>query len=361
MDIKQIVESDFEKMSQLSLQEYVLYKKWYEINSKKWSSSEQQRIIEIKDQIWIPKDPMDYEDLEPRLVHVDNDYWRKTWTLLRIFISTMYWKQNPGRVRKFVCINKKDNRFLGAISIASDFMMVGGRDKRIGWTREDVIKHKMVNHTANGSSIVPTQPFGFNYVGGKLLALLTASDYVEKAWNETYKDRLVGVTTTSLYGGFSQYSRLKYWQKCDSTLGKIPLEPSDECYTEIRKWAKKEYPEKLKSFDGVSRPKSRLLNFAYKELKVRPPINNFSRGVYWCPLYKETDSFLRREVEDVKERRFDNSVKSLVNVWKTKYASKRIQNLLESNRCSSDILYYDDMMNTSWEKSKEKYLKEVGR
>lgn len=361
MNIKQIVEEDFKKMSELSLEEYVLYKKWYEINSREWTPTERQRIIEIKDQIWVPEHPMDYENLEPILVNADTDYWRKTWLILRIFISTMYWNQNPGRIKKFVVINKEDNKFLGVISIASDFIMVGGREKKIGWTMDDRIKNKMVGHTANGSSIVPTQPLGFNYVGGKLLALLTTSDYVEKTWDKSYKNKLVGLTTTSLYGGYSQYSRLKYWQKCESTTGKIPLEPSEECYQHIRNWAKKNHLDKVRSFDGKSRPKMKLLNFIYKELKIRPPVNNFPRGVYWCPLYNETNKFLRREVKEVKERRFDNSVKSLAQVWKDKYALKRIKSLLKSGRNNNDVLYYDNMIDTNWQESREKYITQVGR
>ena len=78
MNIKQIVEEDFKKMSELSLEEYVLYKKWYEINSREWTPTERQRIIEIKDQIWAPKHPMDYKNLEPTLVNADTDYWRQT-------------------------------------------------------------------------------------------------------------------------------------------------------------------------------------------------------------------------------------------------------------------------------------------
>ena len=77
----------------------------------------------------------------------------------------------------------------------------------------------MINHTCIGSTIVPIQPLGYNLVGGKLLALLCLSDdTVEKTWEHQYKDKLVGVTTTSLYGKtkvipLSQYDRLKTGRK----------------------------------------------------------------------------------------------------------------------------------------------------
>jgi hypothetical protein len=45
-------------------------------------------------------------------------------------------------------------------------------------------------------------------LGGKLIALLCSCDVVEKAFNEKYEETLAGITTTSLYGGYSQYTRL---------------------------------------------------------------------------------------------------------------------------------------------------------
>jgi hypothetical protein len=40
------------------------------------------------------------------------------------------------------------------------------------------MKQGMLKYTAVGSSIVPLQPFGYNFVGGKLIALLTISEPV---------------------------------------------------------------------------------------------------------------------------------------------------------------------------------------
>ena len=71
---------------------------------------------------------------------------------------------------------------------------------------------------------------GYNLVGGKLLALLCLSDTVEDTWEYQYKDKLVGVATTSLYGKtkeipLSQYDRLKYWKKMGWTAGSVSYEP----------------------------------------------------------------------------------------------------------------------------------------
>ncbi len=366
MPIKKDITNDLDKMSKLSVEEYTLYKKWYEINSKAWTKKELQRIWEIEHQIWTPNQPEDFEELEPILIHADNPFWNQTWNILRVFTSTMPWNMNIGRLQRFIVANKKDNKFLGVISVASDFISLGGRDKKIGWTYQQRVKERMINYTAMGSSIVPTQPLGFNFVGGKLIALLTASDFIENIWNRKYKEPLIGFTTTSLYGGYSQYSGLRYWKKCASTEGRIPLEPSDECYKKIRAWVRETYRE---DFDRItinvdkilSRPKARLLSFAYKKLKIKPPENNFSRGVYWCPLYMDSEAFLRKDTKDLGERRFDNSIGHLTELWKEKYARKRVVNLTESGVYNTKGLFYNEMIDLDWNETKQKYLSGVGK
>ena len=66
--------------------------------------------------------------------------------------------------------------------------------------------------TIMGFVIVPTQPFGFNYLGGKLLAALCCSHEVREKLNKKYNMNLVMFETTSLYGNSksaSQYDGMK--------------------------------------------------------------------------------------------------------------------------------------------------------
>ena len=364
--LRDSVNKHLEEMSQIPVEEYTLYRKWCEINEKEWSAADRQRIFEIENSMWVPKEPEDYLKLEPVLYHTSDPFINKTWLILRIFTSTMPWNINVGRIQRFVVADKVTRQYLGVISVASDFISLGGRDKHIGWNYNQRIKNKMLNHTACGTSIVPTQPLGFSFVGGKLMALLTACDVIENIWNEKYKELLVGITTTSLYGGYSQYNRLSYWKKCASTEGRIPLEPIDSVYKELRQWVKDNYPS---DFDRItknttkilSRPKNRMLNFAYAKLKIRPPENHFSRGVYWCSLYENSEDFLAKRTAKLGERKFDNSVRSLTNLWKERYASKRVKSLVKSGRYKTDKLFYNGMIGLSWDETKDKYLKEVGR
>ena len=252
------------------------------------------------------------------------------------------------------------------------------RDNYIGWDRVKKTQGGMINHTAIGSTIVPLQPLGFNYVGGKLLALLCLTDVVQNKWKELYGDELVGITTTSLYGktkagGLSQYDNLDFWQPMGFTSGSVSFEPLADTRYMIRQWLMKNHTRKYFEWYIAKKPsgqphkrdhKNRSLSFAYSKMTVPKELirSEHARGIYFSPLYDKTSEFLRGD-DDGKNmtKLFDNSVENIVNVWKTKHAKPRIKQLVKKGRVSQESLFYDDLCFLSWEQAKEKYLPQVGR
>lgn len=367
-EMKKLVTDDLKRMSKMTVEEYTLYRKWEELNEENWAREDLQRIWELKNSLWFPTKQDDYLLLEPQVIPVEGEKNSTTWNILRKCISTAHWNQSPGRFGRFLIRDKKTMTYLGVISIGSDFISLGGRDEYIGWKMKDRMENHMLNYTCMGSSIVPTQPLGYNYTGGKLISLFTCCDVVENYWNERYKERLVGISTTSLYGGLSQYNRLRYWHKCSSTTGQIPIEPSEEVYDKIKDWVRKDYPKDYHRMtthvnEGqiVSHTKPRILNFAYKNLGVKTIENEFSRGVYFCSLYDNFKEFLSGKDKTLGNKTFDNSVKALTALWKERYAKNRIDNLVKENRVSKDSLFYDSLIGMPWEDVRKKYLKDVGR
>lgn len=339
---------------------------------KKWYDENQGKINTIKKHIWVPKKPEEYQNLNVRVIPTNNSEWLLNWKILREMNHTAVWHASPGRMGRYVVVDERENpfnpdmkiyKYLGIISIASDFIGVGGRDEHIGWSLEQR-KGGMLNHTAMGSSIAPTQPLGFNYAGGKLIALMTCSDVVETHWNNRYPETLAGITTTSLFGGYSQYTRLKYWRKCTSSEGKVKIEPTEDVYDVLREWMRKNHPEHYpyNPENGIiSHPKSRIISFLSKELDVPLPNNNAPRGVYWCALYENTNKFLRQEHKELGKKKFDNRVEPLTELWKEKYASKRIKNLVEKEQVSKEKLFYDDLIGATWKEVRERYPSYVGK
>ena len=380
-EIKKIYIDNLNYISQMDIKTYTLYRKWSQLNlqnSINFYKNNKSKIKEVKNNIWVPKDKNDYLDLNIKVIPVDTRERNLIWTILRSYCCSAFWNSSLGRNKRYYVVHETDDEnadpfgfgikakkheYLGVISLGSDFLSLPGRDNKIGWTNEQR-KNGRINYTAMGSSIVPTQPLGYNYVGGKLIALLCASDAVVDFWDKSYSEPLLGITTTSLYGGFSQYNNLKYWKKCKSTEGNVIMEPSDDVYEQIRNWVTTNYKDEYykstrdssKALAFQSHPKHKILNLVNKllggdipDIKSKAP-----RGVYWCPLYQNTEEFLREEAEDPGPKRFDNKVESLVNLWKEKYASKRIDKF--TNDDIADILFMDDLINSNWEYVKEKYL-----
>ena len=356
--LKKFIIDDFEYMKNMSVREYLTYRKWEQLNSSNWDTV---RLYQLKNSLWYPEHPDDYLKIQPDIVFADNKADVNTWSTLRNFIHAQINNQNIGRTLRAFAIDRNSGKYLGVMSLNSDFSVLKPRDNYIGWSNDHRLKFKRLNYLAMGTTICPTQPLGFNYTGGKLMALLTCSDKYINRWNQKYKEQLVGVTTTSLFGRPSQYTRLKHWRDCKETSGRIPLEPSDKVYQEIKEWVKTYYMDKYIEITTVKtgknnitpRPKTNIISFTLRQLGVKPPDNNSPRGVYFCPLFKDTSEFLRMEKDSVTEPLFDNSLESLFEMWKTRYAKNRIKNTKDN---ITSPLFYDDMIGVPWLEIKKKYI-----
>jgi hypothetical protein len=334
-------------------------------------STEYPEVQAVKENMWMPETVGDYLKLEPVVRQTDKKTV-KIWNILRTFTSTMLNNPNIGRNLRFIIEDNVTGKYLGVICLSSDFLDLTPRDNWIGWTREIRTQKKMIGHTAIGSTIVPVQPLGFSFVGGKLLALLTVCDVTEKAWNDRYKQTLAGYTTTSLYGGYSQYTGLKYWKKMGMSAGSIRFEPSKQVVMMMRKWLMNEEPRKYFEWYAAKNPqglpykrdhKQRSLSYVYRQLKVPKNLieTNHQRGIYFCWLYENTKEFLRMETQDLGKRRVPGDPAELTELWREKYAKKRVASLLQSGRFSTESLFYDDLIGIEWQAAKEKYIEQVGR
>jgi hypothetical protein len=414
-EIKKLVREELDLIKSMSQEEYTLWQKWNEIQDlfpgKKintlWGEEAQptseDQLISIRrvlNRIWVPEKPDDYLNLEPELVYVNlgisitsvdiwgrerveeyenPDFLAEDWRILRIFISTHKHSGTIGRSLNYLVRDRVSKQYLGVVTISGDFLDLTPRDQAVGWDANTRVENQKIQHTAMGSTIVPTQPFGYNYLGGKLCALLCLSNEIASRWENTYGQRFVGVTTTSLYGkgkgghGMSMYDNLKHWKKCGYSKGAVLLQLSPPVEELKRKWMWKnharEYWEFFVAKDRNGAPMSRdAVNrsnqFFYRKMgmKIGDVTSNHDRGVYFAKLYSNAFEFLRGEIsEDKLKPLFDNSTEYLVDLWKTKYAPKRINRLVEKGTTNFDVSFYQELVALSWDETKEIFLSQVGR
>jgi hypothetical protein len=151
-----------------------------------------------------PKD-MDFE-----VVEIDGQTWN---TLLDITSSHVNIAP-VGRNVKLAVREKTTGKYVGFIRLGSPVINCKPRNQLLGqvFTQQPEWGKRFNNSAMMGFVIVPAQPFGYNYLGGKLLAAICTSHEVREIVNKKYGMNLCLFETTSLYGSsktVSQYDGMK--------------------------------------------------------------------------------------------------------------------------------------------------------
>lgn len=435
VELRRSIRTELSKFQGMDVTEYTLWHKYNEI--QEWLPTQSMSHVNwVKRNIWKPKGRSDFRRIEPELIYVRDAYHLKSkniwgedasiviqnkephskhWDIMRTLVSTGRNDGTIGRALRFIVRDKVTKAYLGVICIGSAMVMLKPRNDAIGWKNQDEFFYRgsRLDNIANGQSIVPTQPFGSAYLGGKLLSLLCLSDVVANKWQEEYGHKLVEVDTTSLWGemkgGQSQYDNLNpYWDtKLGDTQGQTPLKPSDAVYFQMKEWMRLKYPEDFYRYFVEKGPsgklrmrenKSRAILFCYQKMGIQKSefLSDHKRGVYRSRLYTNTDAFLRKEInEDQLVPAFDNSVQALTEFWKfgsmgdtrsldadaraklkndpKKIANKvRMKGMVKGQVDARDpsrhiptqgnqVDWYQDLGTMSWQEVREKYIDQVGR
>jgi len=372
----------------MSVQEQTLYKKWVELQDPTMIQTKSQ-IASYYDYQWRPTNInnkeitiKEIEALDPYVEIVEDPKEATKWSQIRRMIHTMDFTANPGRNVKINVKDRVSGKLLGQISLASDVTALGVRDNYIGWTKDDKFVKGKLNNTTIASTIVCTQPLGYNFLGGKLIAMMTTVPEVRDYWKKKYENVLIAVGTTSLYGIHSQYNGIPLFKTLGESAGKISIKPDDKYYDPWHQWLKENRAEWYRdniteerirnganmgyeSNGPVSGIKQKILGKIFKEcgIKANEYHHGFKRGVYMAMIYENGNDFLCDRITEeqlVLRDKFKQGV-DYINKWWKKHAINRYTKLHEEGRIKPEHLFYIDAIGMSWEEMKEKYLGEVGR
>jgi hypothetical protein len=375
----------------MSVEEQTLYKKWMEWNMDRVSNMKRLPVLQsYYDSLWKPTDIFnkeltikEIEAIDPYVEIVDDDPKESTrWTEIRRLIHTMEFQANPGRNVKIYVKDRTTGKILGQISLGSDITSLGVRDTFIGWTKEDKFEKGKLNNTTIATTIVSTQPFGYNMLGGKLIAAMATAPEVRDFWKRKYENVLIGVGTTSLYGIHSQYNGIPHFKTLGESKGKISIKPDDEVYDPWHQWLKENKADWYKHHimderernganmgyeknGPVSGIKQKIIQAIFKELGIKGNEydHGFQRGVYFAQMYENGNQFLCSKIEEkdlILKEKFAKGNEYTIKWWKDK-AIKRYEKLYEEGKIKPEVLFYVDAIGMTWDDMKEKYLKEVGR
>lgn len=370
-------------LKEMSVEESTLYKKWKEFNHNDYEIRQKaSKIHTLKPKLWKPTNILDRKktleeirSIKPKVICIEqgNSKQNEYWSLVRRLVHTMEFTANPGRNIKFIISDETSNKILGMVSLGSDVIAITARDSWIGWSKQNRLDDGRLKHSTIATTICSTQPLGYNFLGGKLIAALLSTKIFREKWEELYGEVLVGMTTTSLYGVHSMYNGIPYWKTLGESKGRISLKPDNDYFKKWHEWYKEnradKYEKNITSKGGESGPvtgiKQRIMSLIFRELGISTSKyeHGFKRGVFYSTFYENSREFLRNEIskEELKLKpRVDKDIDGVMEWW-IKKACKRYEKLLDSNRIKDEILFYGDIIGLNWEETKEKYLKEVGR
>tara|TARA_B100001250_G_scaffold99479_1_gene83684 strand:- start:984 stop:2108 length:1125 start_codon:yes stop_codon:yes gene_type:complete len=282
-----------------------------------------------------------------------NEYFNER---LQITMSHAFETSIPGKSLKWIVQETNTNKTVGFIRFGSPTINSKPRNDWLGATPE---LGRFNRHAIMGFIIVPTQPFGFNYLGGKLLAMLCCSHQAREQLNAKYNSDICLFETTSLYGSTkssSQYDGLKPYMRYKG-LTQSDFTPllHDDIFHDLNKWFIARNGDKMLVKEDASSRKlktqSKMISIIKKSLKSSSKLTDFATAIKDAKnlteqkrFYMSTYGFSNsREVilgtQDtlVKAENYDRfNVDSIVDWWRRK-ASRRYESLQNLGRLRTKL------------------------
>ena len=303
------------------------------------------------------------EDMDIEVTQIDN----QTFNAMLEKVASFSPDQAPGKELKLVVKEKNTNTLLGFIKLGSPIINSKPRNNYLG----DVPELTIFNQRAiMGFVIVPVQPFGFNYLGGKLLALICTSHKVREMLNDKYDTEFCLFETTSLYGnikGTSMYDGLKPFLRFKGdTISKFVPTLGEEAYSSCKKIIEDDIQDEIIHKDASSRKlkiTTKIISLVKSSLR-ETDINLYEKFVsaiekaegvttqkrFYMSDYgfeNARDVLLGKTDTLIKGQNYDkHDLENIISWWKRK-ATSRYNKLSAENKVRKELeVWNKDTMNT---------------
>tara|TARA_Y100000004_G_scaffold187756_1_gene240964 strand:- start:388 stop:1431 length:1044 start_codon:yes stop_codon:yes gene_type:complete len=273
---------------------------------------------------------MDFE------IHIVDDKTKwNSWTFfetLNLTASNAIETSIPGRNHKWIVIEKNTSSIVGVVRFGSP--TVNSKPRNDYFDR--VVPLSEINqHFVMGFNIVPVQPFGYNYLGGKLLALLACSDRLKREFDNKYGTELKYFETTSLYGttkGVSMYDGLKpFMRHIGDTVSDFTPLLHDDVFKDLNRWfiEKNDGTELIKA-DASSRKlkiQTKMISIIKKSLPSQKVVE-FTTAIANAKNLTEKKRYYFSQ--------FNHTPEEAIEWWKKK-ATKRYEKLKSEGRLRTEL------------------------
>ena len=283
---------------------------------------------------------------------------------MEITTSAPVEKSIPGKQMLWLVKEKNTGMVVGMIRFGSPTINSRPRNEWLGKpldTLNSKVMERFNESVIMGFNIVPTQPYGYNYLGGKLLAAICCSHDVRRALNKKYNSNICMFETTSLYGSSKSSSMydgmkpiLRFNGLTDSNFAPLI---NDNNFRNLNDWFKKRNNgDYLVPADASSRKlktQTKMVSIIKSSLKTHDVdayekfcqifldaknLTERKRSFYSTYGYENVPQYLNLETDTlIKKENFDRFELENVIEWWRKKASKRYENLKSDNRLRTKV------------------------
>jgi len=303
------------------------------------------------------------EDMNFQVVQMQS----QTFDTMLEMVASFSPDQAPGKEMKLIIKETNTNTIVGFIKLGSPLINSKPRNDFLGGVPDLPIFNK---HAIMGFNIVPVQPFGYNYLGGKLMAAICCSHAVRRMLNQKYDTEFCLFETTSLYGnikGMSMYDGMKpYLRYKGDTQSKFLLTLGEEIYFEMRDWFTEKNGGEDLIHKGASSRKlkmqtkmvgvikaslkqhdSKAYEMFNKEMTKAGDVTTQKRFYSSCYGYSNVKDLLLGKTDTLtKAENFDRfELENVIDWWKNK-ASRRYDKMIAENKVRTELeVWNQDTMN----------------
>ena len=262
----------------------------------------------------------------------------------------------PGRELRWMVYEKNTKKIVGFIRFGSP--TINSKPRNI-WLGKAPDLSRFNRHAVMGFAIVPSQPFGFNYLGGKLLALMCVSHYAREQVSKVFEKDIALFETTSLYGSTtsaSQYDGLKpfirYKGLTDSKF--LPLlhrEKFHELHNAFTEWNDNQPLTENRASSKKMKRQTKMISIIRNSLQDKDKLNKFNSVIQMAfSLTQQKRAYISdygygnvREVingeqdELVRGQNWDKFYLENIIAWWKKKAGKRYDKLKEEGRFRNNV------------------------
>jgi hypothetical protein len=292
--------------------------------------------------------------------------------LLDLTASHVVERSVPGRTMKFTIYEKNTSSVVGFLRLGSCVINSRPRNEWLGKPLDTTNMEAMQRFnkaSVMGHIIVPAQPFGFNYLGGKLLAGICTSHEVREMFNKKYDANLCHFETTSLYGSSkaaSQYDGMKpllrFKGLTDSDFAPLL---SDDYFKTLKAFFKRKNNNKdlieqasslklktqtmMLSITKASlkqHGETELLNTFNTVMNASKELNEHKRVFFSNYGFENSREYILGETDELKKAEtFDRHYQENIVEWWKKLASKRYEKLKSEDRVRRELELWNENTN----------------